>query len=218
MHHLDDPITLPARGPVSVSAIDTPFGRLLMATRQGRLVCTSGPRRDSVDPIEWARRSWPELEARNGQRSNRRAVTQLNEYFAGSRRAFDLPLALVGNDLHIHAWLAAIEIPYGKTRTYGDIAWDIGAPGAARAVGRAMSLCELPIIVPCHRVIGSGGRRCGSLEAWEQRCRLLEFEREHGETPRKQRIAVDRRRGDRIAYRGNAFPRASTDGSNDRRA
>lgn len=130
-----------------------------------------------MDPRAWARQRWPGESVVLRAPGHREIVAQVREYFAGRRRTLDVPLMLEGSDLHVRAWQAATEIPYGKSLTYGELAWDIGAPGAARAMGRAMTLCTVPLFVPCHRVIGSGGRRCGSLESWERRRDLLEFER-----------------------------------------
>jgi len=91
-----------------------------------------------------------------------RAAAQLDEYFAGKRKDFDLPLAPAGGDFERSVWAALQRIPYGATVTYGQLARAIGAsaPAAARAVGQACGANPLPIIVPCHRVLsaaGSGG-------------------------------------------------------------
>jgi methylated-DNA-[protein]-cysteine S-methyltransferase len=85
---------------------------------------------------------------------------QLREYFAGTRRAFDLPLAPVGTSFQLAVWRALRAIPYGETRSYGQLAQALGA-GGARAVGLANGSNPLPIIVPCHRVIGADGSLTG---------------------------------------------------------
>jgi methylated-DNA-[protein]-cysteine S-methyltransferase len=87
----------------------------------------------------------------------REAIRQLAEYFAGARRAFDLPLDLRGTPFQLRVWQALLRIPYGETRTYGQLAAQIGHPGAARAVGAANGANPVAIIVPCHRVVASGG-------------------------------------------------------------
>ena len=87
--------------------------------------------------------------------------TQLAEYFAGDRQAFDLPLAASGTAFQQRVWTALREIPYGQTTSYGKIAASIGLPDAARAVGVANGQNPLPIIVPCHRVIGADGSLTG---------------------------------------------------------
>jgi methylated-DNA-[protein]-cysteine S-methyltransferase len=89
------------------------------------------------------------------------AVRQLEEYFAGRRTAFDLPLDVRGPDFQRQAWLALASIPYGRTVSYSEQARRIGAPGAARAVGAANGRNPLPVILPCHRVIGANGALTG---------------------------------------------------------
>jgi methylated-DNA-[protein]-cysteine S-methyltransferase len=85
------------------------------------------------------------------------AVRQLGEYFAGVRRAFDLPLDLRGTAFQLRVWNALLRIPYGETRTYGQLASALGRPGATRAVGAANGANPVGIIVPCHRVVAAGG-------------------------------------------------------------
>jgi methylated-DNA-[protein]-cysteine S-methyltransferase len=101
---------------------------------------------------------------------------QLAEYFAGTRREFDLALAPEGTPFERSVWEALREIPFGETRSYGEIAERIGHPGAARAVGRANGANPIPIVVPCHRVIGSNGSLTGFGGGLENKSRLLELE------------------------------------------
>lgn len=91
----------------------------------------------------------------------RMAAEQLHEYFAGSRRRFDIPLAAVGTEFQRRVWQALLEIEFGQTCSYGDIAREIGQPSACRAVGAANGRNPISIIVPCHRVIGSNGSLTG---------------------------------------------------------
>lgn len=98
------------------------------------------------------------------------AVTQLDEYFAGKRRRFEvLPLAIAATDFQDRVWSAASEIPFGETVTYGDLAKSVKSPDAARAVGTALSRNPVVIIVPCHRIIPSTGE-CGEYAggAWRK--------------------------------------------------
>lgn len=90
-----------------------------------------------------------------------RAQAQLNAYFAGQLRHFDLPLAPRGTDFQQQCWQALMEIPYGQTCTYGEQAVVIGKPKATRAVGMANHHNPLPILIPCHRVVGKNGRLTG---------------------------------------------------------
>jgi methylated-DNA-[protein]-cysteine S-methyltransferase len=89
------------------------------------------------------------------------AVDQLNAYFAGELTTFELELDLRGSAFQRRVWQALLTIPFGETRSYGEIAKQIGAPGAARAVGLANGHNPIAIIVPCHRVIGAGGSLTG---------------------------------------------------------
>ena len=90
-----------------------------------------------------------------------RACRQLEEYFAGKRTIFNLPLRPAGSPFQMDVWEAVSRIPYGKTLTYGQIAKRLGMPNAARAVGLAVRSNPLPILIPCHRVMGAGGRLTG---------------------------------------------------------
>jgi methylated-DNA-[protein]-cysteine S-methyltransferase len=101
---------------------------------------------------------------------------QLEEYFAGERRDFDLRLAPEGTPFERSVWDELRKIPFGETRSYGEIAQAIGRPGAARAVGRANGANPIPIVVPCHRVIGSDGSLTGFGGGLEAKSRLLEIE------------------------------------------
>lgn len=92
------------------------------------------------------------------------AVTQLTEYFTGQRTSFDLPVAVpeqVGSQFDRAVWTELLHIPYGEQRTYGQVAAAIGDRGAARAVGAACNRNPLPLVVPCHRVVGAGGKLVG---------------------------------------------------------
>lgn len=103
---------------------------------------------------------------------------QLNEYFAGQRREFDLLLAPVGTEFQKRVWAALTLIPYGATVSYGEIARRIGAPKASRAIGMANGRNPLSIVVPCHRVIGASGRLTGYGGGLSRKEALLTLERE----------------------------------------
>ena len=107
----------------------------------------------------------------------RRAYTQITEYLEGKRKIFDLPLAATGTEFQKRVWKALSEIPYGETRTYGEIAAAIGNPKAARAVGMANHRNPLMIVVPCHRVIGSNGKMTGYASGLDTKEFLLKLER-----------------------------------------
>jgi O-6-methylguanine DNA methyltransferase len=103
-------------------------------------------------------------------------VRELEEYFAGTRRAFDFPLDLRGTDFQIACWRALLAIPYGETRTYADIARAVGRPQGFRAVGMANNRNPVAIVVPCHRVIASDGTLCGYGGGLDIKRKLLELE------------------------------------------
>ncbi len=89
------------------------------------------------------------------------ASRQLEEYFSGRRKIFDLPLAPKGTDFQMKCWEALLKVPYGETRSYGDIARSVGSPRGFRAVGMANNRNPISIIIPCHRIIGSDGKLVG---------------------------------------------------------
>ena len=104
------------------------------------------------------------------------AATQLMEYFAGKRRTFSLPLAPKGTPFQKEVWQALSSIPYGQTRSYADIAAQVGRPKAFRAVGMANNRNPIPIIIPCHRVVGSSGDMVGYAYGTKIKRYLLELE------------------------------------------
>ena len=101
---------------------------------------------------------------------------QLNEYFAGQRRDFDLPLNPHGTEFQQDCWQALCAIPYGQTCSYGDIAKQIGRPKAVRAVGQANHNNPISVIIPCHRVIGANGKLTGYGGGLDKKKLLLELE------------------------------------------
>lgn len=101
---------------------------------------------------------------------------QLGEYFAGERRRFDLPLAPRGNEFRRRVWALLRDIPYGETRSYGQLARELGDVGLARAVGAANGLNPLSIVVPCHRVVGAAGALVGYAGGLDRKRRLLDLE------------------------------------------
>ncbi|MEU6169093.1 methylated-DNA--[protein]-cysteine S-methyltransferase [Streptomyces tanashiensis] len=104
------------------------------------------------------------------------AIRQLDAYFSGELTEFDLPLNLIGTPFQLRVWEGLLRIPYGETRTYGELAEELGNPGASRAVGLANGKNPVSIIVPCHRVIGAGGSLTGYGGGLDRKQRLLAFE------------------------------------------
>ena len=106
-----------------------------------------------------------------------RATEQLDEYFTGKRKSFTIPLHPVGTDFQKQVWNALLEIPYGETRTYMEIAQRVGNPKGVRAVAQAIGANGIGIIIPCHRVIGSDHSLTGFAGGLEAKKILLELER-----------------------------------------
>ena len=150
---------------------ETPIGELLLAGEANALAMIGFPkgsmRRDPED--DWIYKEEPFVEVRR----------QLTEYFAGKRKAFDLPLALAGTEFQVSVLEALRSIPYGETTSYGAIAKQIGRPKAVRAVGAANGRNPIPIIVPCHRVIGSSGDLTGFGGGLDTKAELLRLEAEN---------------------------------------
>jgi methylated-DNA-[protein]-cysteine S-methyltransferase len=140
----------------------------------GPLTIASGPR--GLRSIAFPRRG-PRVD---GWQRDRDAiapvVAQLEEYFAGERREFDLQLDLTGNDLQLAVWEQLREIPYGTTVSYSELASRIGRADLARAVGACVGQTPIPIVVPCHRVIGKDGSLTGYGGGLERKQALLELE------------------------------------------
>ncbi len=140
--------------PISWTHIDTPIGRLLVAGNDAGLIRVRFPTdRDFTDiPASWRRDDAAFTATRR----------QIGEWFAGVRTEFDLPLSFRGNGLQMAVWEAMRRIPFGETRTYGEIAREISEGiAASRAVGSACGDNPLPVIIPCHRVVGAGGTLTG---------------------------------------------------------
>ncbi len=109
----------------------------------------------------------------------RQTINELKAYFNGSLKEFSVPLKLEGSEFFNSVWKALLKIPYGETRSYSEIAAIIGKPKAARAVGMANNKNKIPIIIPCHRVIGKNGKLLGYASGTRRKKWLIEFEREN---------------------------------------
>jgi methylated-DNA-[protein]-cysteine S-methyltransferase len=144
-----------------VHTVDTPIGLLLLRAEDGRL---SRVEFGAASVATSDSRPFPEAEA------------QLHAYFAGELERFELPLAPHGTALQRSVWDALTEIPYGTTTTYSELAARIGRPSACRAVGAANGSNPLPVIVPCHRVIGAAGALTGYGGGLERKRHLLALE------------------------------------------
>ncbi len=150
------------------ATLPSPVGDLLVTSDGEALtgLYTEGHRAPpGVDPL-WRRDPAP----------FREAAAQLRAYFDGESRSFDLPLAPRGTEFQRVVWSALREIPFGERVSYGELARRLGRPSASRAVGRANGCNPISIIVPCHRVVGSGGSLTGYAGGLDCKQRLLEHE------------------------------------------
>jgi len=155
--------------------LTTPIGELLLAGTDDALCVVGfpqGPMRREPEP-DWIFSEKPFAEVRK----------QLTEYFDGNRKDFDLPLAPTGTEFQRQVLDELQKIPYGTTTTYGDVARRIGRPKAVRAVGAANGRNPIPIIIPCHRVIGSTGDMTGFGGGLPTKEALLRLEMEHSRFP-----------------------------------
>ncbi len=151
--------------------LHTPIGELLIAGENDALAMIGFPKgsmRREPEP-DWIFNEKPLAEA----------CQQLREYFAGERREFDLSLQFGGTEFQVSVLEALRKIPYGETTSYGEIARRIGRPKAVRAVGAANGRNPIPIVVPCHRVIGSTGDLTGFGGGLDTKEALLRLEAEH---------------------------------------
>jgi methylated-DNA-[protein]-cysteine S-methyltransferase len=154
---------------VIFTTVPSPIGRLTLVGEGGALSAIFFARDERLPrrpPAGW----------REDDRGLGEARAQLDQYFAGRRTTFDLPLALRGTPFQMSVWRALLTIPFGATASYGKIAAAIGRPGASRAVGGANHRNPIPIIVPCHRVIGSDGSLTGYGGGEPIKRRLLDLE------------------------------------------
>lgn len=104
---------------------------------------------------------------------------ELNKYFTGKLRVFEVPVVLEGTNFQKRVWQELMKVPYGESMTYGEIARAIGSPKAARAVGNANNKNKLPIIIPCHRIIGSSGKLTGYAGGLDRKTWLINHEEKY---------------------------------------
>jgi methylated-DNA-[protein]-cysteine S-methyltransferase len=163
-----EPLAVQGDRVIHYRTIDSPIGPLALAGR-GRVLTNLRMLDQTYEPdrSDWVSddRAFPD------------AVDQLEDYFTGKRIDFDLELNLAGSEFQRRVWQALLTIPYGETRSYGEIAEQIGASGAARAVGLANGHNPIAIIVPCHRVIGANGSLTGYGGGLDRKRSLLEMEK-----------------------------------------
>lgn len=161
-----------APAPYAFKTIVTPIGRLRLVASSAGLAAVLWEN-DDPDRVRF-----PGLVEMPEHPLLLEAERQLGEYFAGRRRRFDLALDFAGTDFQKRVWQALLAIPFGETRSYGQIAVEVGNPKAVRAVGAANGRNPLSIIAPCHRVIGANGDLVGFAGGMETKQFLLALERQ----------------------------------------
>ena len=162
---------------VRLAWLETPVGPLVAGATDEAIVLLEYPDRRMLEAqLDTVRRRFARPLTPGGSPLLDRLSAQLDEYFAGRRQTFALPLAYPGSPFQQRVWEALLRIPYGETRTYAQLAREIGAPGAARAVGTANGANRLAIVIPCHRVIAADGGLGGYGGGLWRKLRLLETE------------------------------------------
>jgi O-6-methylguanine DNA methyltransferase len=161
---------------VHTAEFETPIGSMLCATSERGLAYVRLPRAGGRGFAGWLRRQAPGARVETGFAPNKAAIRQILEYLDGKRSDFSVALDLRGTDVQQRVWQALLEIPYGETRSYADVAATIGESGAARAVGTANGANPCSIVVPCHRVVAAGGKLGGYGGGLPLKRRLLALE------------------------------------------
>jgi O-6-methylguanine DNA methyltransferase len=161
---------------VHTTSADSPIGTLRLASTSAGLAYVELPRASGRGMSGWLRRCMPDAQCVEGFTPNRDAIRQILEYLEGKRSEFDLALDLRGTVFQLEVWSALREIPYGETRSYAQQAVVVGRPKAVRAVGTANGSNPLSLVVPCHRVIASGGKLGGYGGGLELKAKLLAME------------------------------------------
>ena len=158
-------------------AMETPIGVLTIESNEKAVTLITLPR-EAGEHFQAANGRKPAPKSPDGPVPEplALAVAQLEEYFAGRRQQFDLPLELDGTDFQRRVWLTLAEIPYGETVSYAELAMMVGRPNAYRAVGQANGANPVPIVLPCHRVLASGGGIGGYGGGLPMKRQLLEME------------------------------------------
>lgn len=166
---------------ISRSLLDTPIGSLRIIASKDAILAVETAKRESSDAGEWADQVPPDriLSGDPSGELVKDCKAELLEYFAGKRKAFDLPLSPEGTDFQKNVWGHLREIPYGEIRTYGQLAEMAGNPKASRAVGMANHVNPILILVPCHRVIGADGSLTGYAAGLEAKKFLLGLEKRY---------------------------------------
>jgi len=148
---------------IGFAALESPIGSLLVASTQNGLCFLEFGTDESATASfqKWVKKWHPEVTPVHDEPMNEQVIQQLQEYFAKTRSRFDVKLDLYGTEFQKSVWRALTEIPFGMTKSYKEVAEAVGNAKAVRAVGGANNKNPIPIIIPCHRVIGTNGSMVG---------------------------------------------------------
>lgn len=152
---------------------DSPLGTYIIGSSSRGVVCVKTESRLTSLMAQWRKKG---IEVKDAAGRNDKIIGELDAYFAGDLHEFTVPFDLRGTEFQRRIWELLLNIPYGETRSYGQVASALGRPKASRAVGQAIGTNPVAIIVPCHRVIGSGGGLVGYGGGLHRKQALLELE------------------------------------------
>ena len=156
---------------------DSPLGRYILISSQKGVVCVEPAEQDITHVTRWRREN---TQFQEDSRYNREVAAELDAYFSRELRQFGVSLDIRGTNFQHRVWTALLDIPYGETRSYGEVARAIGCPTASRAVGLANGANPISIIIPCHRVIGANGKLVGYGGGLHRKQALLDLETSAG--------------------------------------
>ncbi|MCX2743233.1 methylated-DNA--[protein]-cysteine S-methyltransferase [Mangrovivirga sp. M17] len=162
---------------ITIRTYESPAGQLLIGSYSNQLCLLDWKYRRMRNAIDKRIKNYFNAEFKEGNSEIiENTISQLNEYFTGKRRAFDIPIIYAGTDFQKSVWKQLLNIPYGKIITYSNLADQLKNPGSIRAVGTANGANAISIIVPCHRVIGKNGELVGYAGGLQVKKELLKLE------------------------------------------
>jgi len=169
---------------LATSEFESPIGQLRLAATAAGVVRIEFPVASGAGFWGWLTRNCRDAESVESLPALEQVRAELSDYFAGKLEKFSAPLDLRGTEFQREVWQALLRIPYGETRSYGEIATEVGRPKAYRAVGLANGANPVPLVVPCHRVIAAGGKLGGFGGGLEAKRKLLALEQSRLHTGR----------------------------------
>jgi O-6-methylguanine DNA methyltransferase len=159
-----------------LSQYKSPLGKYVIGSSANGVICVKTEPRMTTIASQWRKKG---IEVRDAKGHNDSIVAELKAFFSGAVHQFSVPVDLRGTDFQRQVWKLLLDIPYGETRSYGQIAGALGRPEASRAVGQAIGTNPVAIIVPCHRVIGVNGDLVGYGGGLHRKQALLALEAQY---------------------------------------